>query len=52
MGAAVSRTTGGLLKYYEREAAQRSTGPRTIGSHQRILTKDAGKFPWQKTSRA
>src|SRR5437667_3893972 len=41
---------GGLLKYYEREAAYQSTGQRTMAS-QSAHIKDAGEFPWQKTSR-
>jgi hypothetical protein len=41
----------GLLKYYEREAALKPTGPPTMGS-QSAHIKDAGELLWQKTSRA
>jgi hypothetical protein len=43
---------GGLLKYYEREAASRSTRQPAMGSQSAHIFKDAGILLLQKTSRA
>jgi hypothetical protein len=36
---------GGLLKYYEREAAQKSKGQRATGSQLAHVIRDAGNVP-------